>query len=339
MVFTIQLMDVSKQYASGKNQLTALSHVNLEIQEGEVFGLIGHSGAGKSTLLRCINLLERPTSGQVIVDGAELVSLSKRRLQTKRQKIGMIFQHFHLLNSLTVEDNIAFPMRLTKSPRPKVARRVAELLNLVGLTGYERKYPGQLSGGQKQRVAIARALANDPTVLLCDEATSALDPQTTVQILELLAEINRQLGLTIVVVTHEMAVVERICDRVAVLDKGEVVETGSVVDVFLHPQHVVTQRLLEVDETGGASGFPESNSGQSACQRYEITFVGDLTYAPVLAEVAQQTATTFSILKGTIDVLKDVPFGRLLVEWYGDDTQTTKAQAILQERGCVVRVV
>jgi len=222
----------------------ALSDVSLAIQEGEVFGIIGYSGAGKSTLIRMINLLEKPTSGTITIDGRSLTDLDERQLREERRSIGMIFQHFNLLWSRTVAENIAFPLELTKLKKKQREDRIAELIRMVGLEGKESAYPSQLSGGQKQRVGIARALANNPKVLLCDEATSALDPKTTDSILTLLSEINKTLGLTIILITHEMTVIRKICDRVAVLDGGKIVEQGTVESVFSNPQQTITQEFV-----------------------------------------------------------------------------------------------
>ncbi len=224
----INLKGITKVYGKGSNAATALSGLNLSIEKGEIFGVIGHSGAGKSTLIRCINLLERPTEGEVWVDGVELTSLNQGQLQEQRRKIGMIFQHFNLLSSATVYDNIAFPLRLAGTSRTAIDTKVKDLLALVGLEEHKDKFPSQLSGGQKQRVGIARALASDPDVLLCDEATSALDPQTTDSILKLLLDINKRFHLTIVLITHEMHVIQSICDRVAVIHGGGIVEQGSM---------------------------------------------------------------------------------------------------------------
>jgi D-methionine transport system ATP-binding protein len=332
----IRLVDVSKDYISGKLRIAAVKKVNLTVPDGQIFGLIGYSGAGKSTLLRVINLLETPTSGDVFVDNVQLNKLDKRKLQQERRKIGMIFQHFHLLHSATVADNIAFPLKLEKQSKKDIRERVHSLLDLVGLSGYEKKYPAELSGGQKQRVAIARALANEPKVLLCDEATSALDPETTQSILDLLLEINRKLGLTIVIVTHEMAVVRRACDLVAVMANGDIVEQGKVTDVFLNPGHEVTRGMLGIREDDPALVV------HSQSNRYEfiltVSYAGDLTYQPVLAEVADETGYSFSILKGTVDLLKDVPYGRLTVGWNGQVGSQNRVVESLKARGCVVEV-
>lgn len=232
----IELKNISKQFEVKGKKITALDNVNLEVPKGTIYGVIGASGAGKSTLIRCVNLLERPTMGQVIVDGQELTAMSDKELIKARRNIAMIFQHFNLLSSQTVFENVALSLRLSNTPKERVEKKVNELLELVGLTDRKDVYPANLSGGQKQRVAIARALASDPHVLLCDEATSALDPATTQSILQLLKDINKRLGLTILLITHEMEVVKRICDRVAVIDKGQLIESGSVSEIFSNPK-------------------------------------------------------------------------------------------------------
>ena len=240
----IELTHISKDFASGGRTVHAVQDVSLSIGKGEIFGIIGFSGAGKSTLVRCINLLERPTSGSVTVDGKEMTALSARELRQARKKIGMIFQHFNLMPSCTVFGNVAYPLRGSGLSREQIADKVHRLLELVGIGDKAEAYPKQLSGGQKQRVAIARALANDPNVLLCDEATSALDPQTTKAILRLLKNLNEKLGITVVIITHEMAVVKEICDRVAVMEHGRVVEQGEVFNVFADPQQEITRSFI-----------------------------------------------------------------------------------------------
>src|SRR5690606_20874193 len=246
----IEFQQVLKNYRVAGRDVPALQPTDLRVETGEVFGLIGHSGAGKSTLLRLINRLENPSGGRIIVDDEEVTALDADGLRRFRRQVGMIFQHFNLLSSKTVADNVALPLRLAgELPAADIDRRVAELLRRVGLEDHARKYPAQLSGGQRHRVGIARALATDPKILLCDEATSALDPQTTAQVLQLLAEINRELGLTIVLITHEMDVIRRVCDRVAVMDAGRIVEQGAVADVFLHPHHPTTRRFVLEDES------------------------------------------------------------------------------------------
>ncbi|MBU5441465.1 methionine ABC transporter ATP-binding protein [Paenibacillus sp. MSJ-34] len=314
----IELKGLTKKYGKGARQTTALEHVDLQVRKGEIFGVIGHSGAGKSTLIRCINLLERPTEGKVWVDGIELTSLDKKELQTRRRKIGMIFQHFNLLSSANVYDNIAFPLRLAKTPASAIERKVNELLALVGLEQHASKYPAQLSGGQKQRVGIARALASDPDVLLCDEATSALDPQTTDSILKLLSDINRRFHLTIVLITHEMHVIQSICDRVAVIHAGGIVEQGEVTDVFLKPKHEVTKDFIARDGIGGELLRAAIATSQSASSRaVKITFLGEKTYESTLSQTTRETNVDFAILQGTISTIKDTPYGQLIVRLEG----------------------
>lgn len=336
----IQLKDLAKEYQVGSQRITALQGINLTIEKGEIFGIIGHSGAGKSTLIRCINLLERPTSGKVWLDDVELTALGNKKLQEKRRRIGMIFQHFNLLSSATVAENIAFPLKLAKVAQRDIDRKVNELLVLVGLEEHRDKYPAQLSGGQKQRVGIARALANDPDVLLSDEATSALDPQTTNSILVLLLDINRQLGITIVVITHEMHVIRSICDRVAVIDDGQIVEAGSVTDVFLKPQHGTTKEFVEqvVDTTDLQLAVEhEKAAGNRTIVR--ITFLGEQTYQPILFETMIQSKTSFNILQGTISSMKDTPYGQLVVELKGKTDAVQQTIQTLRRRGLEVEVI
>ena len=298
----------------------ALVDVSLEIAPGEVFGVIGQSGAGKSTLIRLINGIERPSSGHVLTDGADVGALDAQALRDLRRRVGMIFQHFNLLSSKTVAANVAFPLKVAGVARGQIGPRVAELLDRVGLADQAQKYPAQLSGGQKQRVGIARALANGPKILLCDEATSALDPQTTEQILDLLARLNRELGLTIVLITHEMEVIRRVCHRVAVLDAGRVVESGEVAEVFLHPQHAVTRALV-----ADAAGLVVSQA-QGAGPTLRLTFRGAATYEPILGRIARDTGVDYSILAGRIDRIRDEPYGQLLVSLVGGDVAEARAR-------------
>lgn len=336
----IHLKDIHKSYQVDSKQIPALNGIDLSIQQGEIFGVIGHSGAGKSTLIRCINLLERPTSGSVTVAGVDLTSLPSRRLQEERRRIGMIFQHFNLLTSATVGDNIAFPLTLAHRPKAEIQRRVDELLALVGLEDHKNKYPSQLSGGQKQRVGIARALANDPHVLLCDEATSALDPQTTNSILGLLADINRKLGLTIVLITHEMHVIRTICDRLAVIHDGRIVESGNVIEVFLKPQHPTTREFIEQIEDSSElrnAVAHEKKAGHQTVIR--VTFVGEQTYEPTLYRVAREMDTPFAILQGTISKMKDIPYGQLVVELEGSDDKVRRTIDALKSEGVEVDIL
>ena len=321
----IEFVDIHKSFQVDGRDVPALSGIDLRIEDGEVFGIIGQSGAGKSTLVRHINLLERPSAGRVLIDGEDVTACTLARLREVRRGIGMIFQHFNLLSSQTVAANVAFPLRLAGTfSAPQISQRVAELLERVGLQAHADKYPRQLSGGQKQRVGIARALATRPKILLCDEATSALDPQTTQSVLQLLAEINQEFKLTIVVITHEMDVVRRICDRVAVLDTGRVVESGRVAEVFLHPRHPSTRRFVQeterVDETLLLSSAHARASGGGRIVR--LTARGDKTFEPLLCRVARETGIEFSILSGRIDRIKDGPYGQLILSLAGDHADT-----------------
>lgn len=336
----IELKDLTKVYGKGSRAATALSGLSLSIKKGEVFGVIGHSGAGKSTLIRCINLLERPTQGEVWVDGVELTALTQGQLQEKRRKIGMIFQHFNLLSSATVYDNIAFPLRLTGTPRAEIEQKVKELLTLVGLEEHRNKYPAQLSGGQKQRVGIARALASDPDVLLCDEATSALDPQTTDSILRLLLDINKKFHLTIVLITHEMHVIQSICDRVAVIHGGGIVEQGEVAQVFLKPKHEVTKEFIR-SETQADGPLRQAIDAVHAgyTKAVKITFLGQKTYESTLSHVAQGTGVNFAILQGTISTIKDVPYGQLIVRFEGASGAVEATLKELTAQGLDVEVI
>lgn len=322
----IEFHHVHKTYPVNGREISALQSTDLRIERGEVFGLIGHSGAGKSTLLRLINRLEEPSGGRILIDGEEVTALDANGLRRFRQRVGMIFQHFNLLSSKTVAENIALPLQLAGSySRGQIDTRVAQLLERVGLGQHAKKYPAQLSGGQKQRVGIARALATEPKILLCDEATSALDPQTTASVLQLLAEINRELNLTIVLITHEMDVIRRVCDRVAVLDDGAIVEQGAVTQVFLHPQHPTTRRFVQeaehVDEDGLRDDF-----GHVPGRILRLTFQGEATYAPLLGTVARETGVDYSILAGRIDRIKDNPYGQLTLALTGGDLDAALAR-------------
>jgi D-methionine transport system ATP-binding protein len=322
----IQFDNVHKAYRVNGRDVPALQPTSLQIGAGEIFGLIGHSGAGKSTLLRLINRLEEPSGGRILIDGTDATALDAAGLRRLRQRIGMIFQHFNLLASKTVADNVALPLKLAgELPAAAIAARVAALLERVGLSAHAEKYPAQLSGGQKQRVGIARALALEPKILLCDEATSALDPQTTGQVLQLLAEINRELKLTIVLITHEMDVIRRVCDRVAVMDGGTIVEQGEVADVFLHPQHPTTKRFVledeHVDEDEQQDDFAHVPG-----RILRLTFRGEATYAPLLGQVARDTGVDYSILAGRIDRIRETPYGQLTLALTGGDLDAALAR-------------
>ncbi|WP_409320168.1 methionine ABC transporter ATP-binding protein [Pseudomonas putida] len=322
----IEFQQVHKTYRVAGREIPALNPTSLTIEDGQVFGLIGHSGAGKSTMLRLINRLEEPSGGTIIVDGEDVTAFNASQLRGFRQQVGMIFQHFNLLASKTVADNVALPLALAgELSRSEIDKRVTELLARVGLSDHAKKYPAQLSGGQKQRVGIARALSTNPKILLCDEATSALDPQTTASVLQLLAEINRELKLTIVLITHEMDVIRRVCDRVAVMDAGQIVEQGSVAEVFLHPQHPTTKRFVQEDEQVD-EGEQRDDFAHVSGRIVRLTFQGDATYAPLLGTVARETGVDYSILAGRIDRIKDVPYGQLTLALIGGDMEAAFAR-------------
>ncbi|PPU68136.1 methionine ABC transporter ATP-binding protein [Xanthomonas pisi] len=320
----IQFQGLHKSYSVDGRQIVALHPLDLRIGPGEVFGIIGHSGAGKSTLIRLINRLEEPSGGRLLIGEEDVTALDSQGMRGLRRRIGMIFQHFNLLSSRTVAGNVAFPLELAGTARAEIDARVAELLARVGLQEHANKYPAQLSGGQKQRVGIARALATRPQILLCDEATSALDPQTTASVLQLLAQINRELGLTIVLITHEMDVIRRVCDRVAVLDAGKLVETGPVTEVFLHPKHATTRRFVSeaehVDEAELHRDFAVVGG-----RVVRLTFLGNGTYEPVLGRIARETGVDYNILSGRVDRIKDTPYGQLIVALTGGDQNAARA--------------
>ncbi len=305
----IQLKHLTKRFGGGGNEVRALEDVSIEVRAGEIFGVIGLSGAGKSTLVRCINLLERPTAGEVIVDGRDMLRLTEKELRSARQSIGMIFQSFNLLMQRTALDNICFPLELAGTPRREAVRRAGELLELVDLAGRAGAYPAQLSGGQKQRVAIARTLATSPRVLLCDEATSALDPKTTRDILRLIQDINKRLGITVVVITHEMKVIEEICARVAILDHGHLAETGTVEEIFASPRSEAGRRLVYPD------GVPEevlsSAAGQDRVIR--VAFNGGTSYQPLIATLAIDCGVKANILGADTRNIDGRAFGTMLL--------------------------
>ena len=333
----IELQHIDKIYHTSSGDLHALKDINLTINEGEIFGIIGLSGAGKSTLVRCINMLEKPTSGKVIVDGQEMTALGEEQLRKARQNIGMIFQHFNLLSSRTVFGNIAFPLEIQGLDKAAIQKKVEPLLDLVGLKDRADHYPSQLSGGQKQRVGIARALASDPKVLLCDEATSALDPQTTESILNLLRDINKRLHITIVMITHQMNVVKEICDRVAVIEHGEIIEQGSMVDIFTNPQKATTREFVASIQHNDLPDFvrkldihKDYKAGDKAL--VSLSFIGDSAGEPIVSVLIKKYDTNVNILTANIENLQDTPFGTLLIEVEGDEAHLKKALDYLHER-------
>lgn len=340
----IELKDLKKTYRNARGSLEALRGVSVNIREGEIFGVIGKSGAGKSTLIRCINMLERPSSGLVSVGGADLTNLPERQLREERKKIGMVFQHFNLLSSRTVYENVAFPLELAGKRASEISSAVDPLLELVGLADKRSQYPSQLSGGQKQRVGIARALANNPKVLLCDEATSALDPQTTQSILTLLKSINQRFQLTVVIITHEMQVIKEICDRVAVIENGIIIEEGSVVDLFARPQTPTTREFIRtIINHDIPAAFSEINFSPTPLPGgnliLRLSFIGASANEPVIAGLIRRCNVDVNILSGNIDQLKNTPFGTLLIELSGEDVSLQAALNYLNARELGIEVI
>ena len=333
----IELTHISKNFASGGRTVHAVQDVSLSIGKGEIFGIIGFSGAGKSTLVRCINLLERPTSGSVTVDGKEMTALSARELRQARKKIGMIFQHFNLMPSRTVFGNVAYPLRGSGLSREQIADKVHRLLELVGIGDKAEAYPKQLSGGQKQRVAIARALANDPNVLLCDEATSALDPQTTKAILRLLKDLNEKLGITVVIITHEMAVVKEICDRVAVMEHGRVVEQGEVFNVFADPRQEITRSFIHT--TSNLRKIEELIEEDSPVVQLKpgelivrLSYIQRNVSEPLISTVSRKFDIVLNIIFSDIAIVQNAPIGGTVAIISGEREQITQAIAYLIEK-------
>jgi D-methionine transport system ATP-binding protein len=323
----ITITDLRKVYKQGDKTLVALDNVNLEVPRGEIFGVVGQSGAGKSTLIRCVNLLEVPTSGKVVVNNQEITVLTGSALRQARQRIGMIFQHFNLLNSRTVAENVAFPLEVIGYKKSARLGRVRELLSLVGLEDKANAYPTQLSGGQKQRVGIARALAAEPDVLLSDEATSALDPQTTQSILELLRDLNKRIGLTILLITHQMSVVRDVCQRVAMLEAGRVVESGKVAELVAQPDSRLAQAFFP------RLPSPSSHPGKTVAT---LTFSGDAANKPVLSTLVRQFGLDVNILSGSIETFDSQRIGQLQAELVGD--QVSPALEYLKTLGLRVEV-
>ncbi len=337
----IRVENVSKTYTGKQGTVEAVKDVSLEISRGEIFGVIGFSGAGKSTLIRLLNGLETVTSGHIYINEKDITTLKRKELLKERQKIAMIFQHFNLLWSRTVEENIAFSLEIAGVPKAERKAKVAELIDLVGLTGREKSYPSQLSGGQKQRVGIARALANDPEVLLCDEATSALDPKTTKDILKLLVEINQELGLTIVLITHEMHVVRQICHRVAVMEEGRVVESGEVIEVFKNPQQPITKQFVgeervddEIDEV-----FHHLSTSLRPGVAVRIQYLGDRTGDAVLSEAIRKLDATVSILQAKVNITQKGILGSMIILIEEESSKAEKVIEYLKQAEIIVEVL
>ena len=319
----IELKHISKTFPTADGVFQALDDINLTIRDGDIFGIVGMSGAGKSTLVRCINLLERPTAGQVVIDGQDLMELSAPQLREKRRSISMIFQQFNLLMQRTCLGNICFPMEIAGVPKGEARKRALEYLDIVGLPDKANAYPAQLSGGQKQRIAIARALATDPKVLLCDEATSALDPNTTHQILTLIRDINKKLGITVVVITHQMSVVEEICDHVAILDGGVVVEEGEVREIFANPKTAAARRLVAPN---GGSAARDLSSFAPDDHVVRVTFNGSSAAKPLVASIAAEKGILVSVLSADTRDLSGQCYGSMLLK-LPQDTELAKQAA------------
>ncbi len=343
----IELRGITQTYQGSQGPVEALKGIDLTIQPGEVFGIIGKSGAGKSSLVRVINLLNRPSTGQVIVGGQDLTQLNDAQLREARREIGMVFQHFNLLSSRTVFDNAALPLELAGMDKAAIRERVNPLLELVGLSALADRYPAQISGGQKQRVGIARALASRPKVLLSDEATSALDPETTRSILDLLRQVNRELGLTVVLITHQMQVIKQVADRVAVIEAGRIVEQGRVLDVFTRPQQAITKSLIDeilpqelpasvLDHVRKLAG--QLSAGRTG-QLLRLSYAGDSAYQPILSQLIRQFGVDMSILHGQVDEIQDETFGSLAVYASGEAESVRGAVAHLRASGVEVEEV
>lgn len=341
----IYLKHICKTFIDdNKKEVHAVNDVTLTINDGDIFGIIGFSGAGKSTLVRCINLLERPTSGTVEVDGKDLTKLSDRELRESRKKIGMIFQHFNLFPSRTIFGNVAFPLQGSGLSKEEIKVKVRKLLDLVGISEKENAYPSQLSGGQKQRVAIARALANDPDILLCDEATSALDPQTTKSILDLLKNLNKELGITIVVITHEMAVVKEICNRVAVMEKGKVVEEGDVFSIFANPKQKLTQNFIKT--TSNLRKIEDLVSEDSPVVKLKpgelivrLSYIEKNISEPLISSMTEKYGVILNIIFANIEIIQDAPIGGTVAIMSGEPDSIEAALDYLRDKNVGVEVI
>lgn len=332
----IKIENVSKTYSSKEGTVQALKNVRLTIRSGEIYGIIGMSGAGKSTLVRCMNFLEQPTSGNVLIKGRALGGLKEKELRKQREQIGMIFQHFNLLMQKSVLENVCFPMYIQGKKKKEAREKAEELLEIVGLKEKANAFPSQLSGGQKQRVAIARALATSPKILLCDEATSALDPQTTASILELLQEINRKFNITIVIITHQMSVVRKICSHVAIMKSGEIVETGSVSEIFSHPKSDVARELIRKDEGDDVGRAESSGNTKDLIQsgrKVRIVFSENSAFQPVIANMILKFREPVNILRADTRNIGGVAKGEMILEFAGDSRQVEEMQNYLKTCG------
>ncbi|WP_294845296.1 ATP-binding cassette domain-containing protein [uncultured Gilliamella sp.] len=337
----IRFENVSKQYERNGITTQALNNINLTIDKGDIYGIIGYSGAGKSTLVRLINFLEKPTQGEVIIENQLLNQLSNSELRQVRRKIGMIFQHFNLLESKTVYDNVAIPLILNKKNKQTIKQKVHELLEFVGLSDKANSYPKELSGGQKQRIGIARALANDPTILLCDEATSALDPQTTQAILNIIKQINVKYKITVVLITHEMHVIEQICNKVAVMEKGQIIEHGNVLDVFGHPKHQTTRNFVssvinDQIPTGVVENLLEIEGKKENIKLFKLEFLGRSASEPVMNSLILQQKVVVNILFAHMSEIEKTVLGSMFVQLKGSETNIEQSVHYLRENGVQV---
>lgn len=340
----IRLEHVTKTFRTKDGDVHAVKDVSIHVKEGMIYGIIGFSGAGKSTLVRCMNLLERPDSGKVIFDGKDLMELSPAELRQERKKMSMIFQSFNLLRSRTVFENIAVPLKMMGMDKKAIEKRVIELLELVDLVERKDSYPSQLSGGQKQRIAIARALASNPKVLLCDEATSALDPQTTQSILKLIKKVNKEMGITVVVITHEMLVVKEICDRVAVMDAGRVVEKGDLIPVFVNPIQEITRNFINTtNNSNKIYELIEQNHPLTRLKENQqlvwFTYAGQNTGEALISRISREFDVDCSIIFGSVEVIKDSPLGTLVTVLTGSEEHIAKAIEAMKQDGVGVEVI
>lgn len=331
----IDIQNVSKVYKTKDRVVKGVNNVSLTIDKGEIFGIVGYSGAGKSSLIRCLNLLEKPTEGTILIDGVNLMKLRGKSLRQARLKIGMIFQHFYLISQKTVYENIAFALRAAKTPESKISDRVTELLDMVGLAAKRDVYPAQLSGGQKQRVGIARALANNPSVLLCDEATSALDPNTTLSILRLLKKINTELQITIVLITHEMHVVKEICDRMAIMQDGRVIEEGQVYTIFSNPVEELTKEFIS---SVVSFDVPEAILSKCTGRIVKLMFKGSVAGESVISDTIKQFNVHGNFLHGSIEYIQEMPLGTFLMELQGKNPDIDRAISYMSSRDVYVEV-
>lgn len=324
----IQIKDLEKRFKSKHTEVYALRNINLTIRQGDIFGIIGKSGAGKSTLVRCINMLERPTGGSILFEGKDMCRLNAAGLRTARRSMGMIFQQFNLLMQRTAEENVCFPLELVGEKKESARKRARELLELVGLADRSRSYPSQLSGGQKQRVAIARALATNPKVLLCDEATSALDPATTESILSLIKDINQRLGITAVIITHEMSVIEKICNHVAIISHGTIAETGPVEDVFFHPRTEEARQLV----------IPEALQPEQMPHKrlYRLIFNGRSSFEPIISNLVLECGTPVNIMFANTRDIGGSAFGQMVLQLPDDDAVVARILEYAEAKGLIL---